>query len=50
MLLLCECCQKQAATTVVENETDGYSHWDGYVYTVEYRVCKDCFKEEEFSE
>ena len=48
-ILLCEFCGKQEATEVVEQETGGYSHWDGYVYTEEYRICKDCLKEE-FSE
>lgn len=48
-VLLCECCYKQEATEIVEKETGGYSHWDDYVYTVEYRVCKDCLRQE-FSE
>ena len=48
LLLLCECCQKQEATEIVEQETGGYSHWDGYVFTVEYCVCKDCLKERSF--
>ena len=48
---LCEYCGKVPATEIVEQETGGYSHWDGYVYTVEYRLCKDCcLSEKEFFE
>lgn len=40
--ILCEKCERNEAVETIEEETGDYSHWDGYVYTCEVPVCKEC--------
>lgn len=41
---ICEDCGKNEATDTVE-EPYGYSHYDGYVYTHDKHICKECLEE-----